>query len=147
MKIKKYITTCIVSLSLLVGFQTAQAEKQAGPNGGRVIESVTPHAEFFVTPDRYAQITFVDADGAAVEPEEQVVSLLGGDRSAPVHLTFELTGTVLRSTEPLPEIPGMPIILTIKPAADAKSVRERFYLHQHKCGSCDYEEYACICGH
>ena len=37
--------------------------KVAGPNGGRIIATVTPRAEFFVTADRKVQITFLDQAG------------------------------------------------------------------------------------
>lgn len=147
MKIKQYITALLVSLSLLSAASLAQAAESAGPNGGRVIEQVEPHAEFFLTPERYAQITFLNAEGEAIAPEQQTVSLIGGDRSAPVKYSFERVGDVLRSVEPLADQPRMPIVLSIKPSPEAKTVREKFYLNQHVCGGCQLEEYACICGH
>ncbi|MGZ0657404.1 hypothetical protein ACWPKO_02835 [Coraliomargarita sp. W4R53] len=147
MKIKQYITAILFSLSLVAVSQSAHAAEAAGPNGGRVIEKIQPSAEFFLTPDRYAQITFLDAEGVAIAPEQQTVTLIGGDRSAPVTHTFERVGDVLRSVEPLADQPKMPIILSIKSSPDAKTVRERFYLNQHVCGGCQLEEYACICGH
>ena len=153
MKINQYITVIPLIIGFLGGAHIAQAEgtehteKVATPNGGRLISTVTPHAEFFVTSDRFVQITFVNAEGVVIEPAQQVVSLVGGDRSAATKLNFVLANGVLRSTEPLPEQPNMPIVLSIKSALDAKTVREKFYLKQHVCGGCDYEEYACICGH
>lgn len=127
--------------------QHAVTEIKAGPNGGRLIRTVEPNAEFFVKPDRYAQITFLDADGQIVAPSGQVVSLVGGDRSNPIKVSFAAVDGLLRSASPLPDQPNMPIILSIKSTSDAKAVRERFYLNQSICGGCDYEEYACTCGH
>jgi hypothetical protein len=145
MKIKKYITVLLLSLSALC--VTQAAEKKAGPNGGRILQQVTPQAEFFVTSDRHAQITFIDAEGKPIAPAAQNVSLMGGDRSSPIRISFAPIDGVLRSTAPLPEQSNMPIILSIKPSPEAKTIREKFYLNQSICGGCKHEEYACICDH
>ena len=161
MKINQHLAVLTLGLSFLCGALTTpaqadeghdhtqheQSEKKAGPNGGRLITVVEPRAEFFLTADRFAQISFVDDHGEVVAPQGQVVSLIGGDRSDPVRLSFTLVDGVLRSTSPLPDKPNMPIVLSIKPTADAKTVREKFYLDESECGGCDYQEYACICGH
>jgi hypothetical protein len=117
------------------------------PNGGRLIRSVEPYAEFLLTEDRFVQITFLDHDGALVPVADQVVTLIGGDRSAPTRRSFVKTGAVLRSTEALPEYKDMPIVLQIKVSPDAKTMREKFYLNMSECSGCDFKEYACICGH
>jgi len=129
------------------GHSHAVEKAKAGPNGGRLIQAVSPNAEFFVMEDRTAQITFVDAAGKVVAPEGQVVSLIGGERSAPITVAFEAVDGVLRSTQALPQQHNMPIILSIKPTAEASTHRERFYLNQSVCSGCDLEEYACTCGH
>jgi len=161
MKINQHLAVLTLGLSFLCGALTTpaqadeghdhtqheQSEKKAGPNGGRLITVVEPRAEFFLTADRFAQISFVDDHGEVVAPQGQVVSLIGGDRSDPVRLSFTLVDGVLRSTSPLPDKPNMPIVLSIKPTEDAKAVREKFYLNESECGGCDYQEYACICGH
>ena len=156
MKIIPYIAVITLGLSSLSGTLAAgpgsdhgheHTKKHAGPNGGRLITGVSPHAEFFVDAERFAQITFVNAESEVTAPTGQVVSLTGGDRSNPIKLSFTSVDGVLRSTEALPEQPNMPIILSIKPTTDTKAVREKFYLNQSMCGSCDYQEYACICGH
>jgi len=77
-------------------------KRDAGPNGGRIIATVHPRAEFFVTADRKVQITFLDAAGQAIAPAEQVVTVTTGDRSAPTKLTFAKTGNTLLSTAALP---------------------------------------------
>jgi hypothetical protein len=121
--------------------------KVKAPNGGRMIESVEPHIEFFVTEDRYVKITFVDHEGAAVPVTAQSAALIGGDRSAPTQLKFEKVEGQLVSTEALPVMAKMPIMLQIKMSPDAKTVRERFLLNMSDCSSCDYKEYACVCTH
>lgn len=125
----------------------ADAVAVVAPNGGRIIRLVQPQLEFWLTPERFVQITFIDHEGAVVPVADQVVSLVGGDRSAPTMLSFEQKGSVLRSTAALPEIKNMPIVLQIKVTPEAKTVREKFYLNLSNCGSCSYKEYACICGH
>ena len=122
-------------------------KKQAGPNGGRLITSVDPHVEFFVTPERFVQLSFVDRDGKVVSVEEQVVSAIGGSRSAPTKVEFVEKEGRLVSTAALPEMKRMPIILQIKATPDAKKVRETLNLNMGGCSGCDYLEYACICGH
>ena len=126
--------------------EAAHAQK-GGPNGGRMIMAVEPHAEFIVTADRFVQIAFIDHDGAAVPVAEQTASLIGGSRSAPTKVEFAEKDGMLVSTTALPEIDNMQVILTLKPSASAKTVRERFKLNTSECGSCDFKEYACICAH
>ena len=67
----------------------------AGPNGGRVLTVVEPHAEFLVTDDRKVQIAFVDDDIKLVPAAAQVVTVIAGDRSNPTNLSFEKKGDVL----------------------------------------------------
>jgi hypothetical protein len=122
-------------------------EKQAGPNGGRVITSVEPHLEFFVTEERFVQITFLNDANEVVTPEDQSVSLIGGDRQNPIRLRFVKKGQELVSTEPLPEGNNLPIILSIKRDKASKTVREKFNLNLRDCPTCDYKEYACVCDH
>ena len=125
----------------------AAQEPQGGPNGGRLITIVEPYLEFLVTPERFVQITFLGRDGQVIPVADQVVSAIGGDRSAPTKVEFVEDEGRLISTAALPEIKRMPIILQIKTTPDAKPVRETFYLNMSGCPSCEYKEYACICGH
>ncbi len=122
-------------------------EVQGGPHGGRLITIVDPHMEFLVTPERFVQITFLGRDGQVVPVADQVVSAIGGDRSAPTKVEFVKNEGGLISTAALPEMKRMPIILQIKVTPDAMRVRETFYLNMSNCPSCEYKEYACICGH
>jgi hypothetical protein len=126
---------------------TETHQEFAAPNGGRLITSVEPHLEFFVTPERFVQITFIGDDGAVVPVADQVISAIGGDRSAPTKVAFVEEEGLLISTEALPEMANMPILLQIKVSPEAKAVRERFKLNMSNCSGCGYEEYACTCGH
>ena len=122
-------------------------KKQAGPNGGRLITSVEPHLEFFVTEEGFVQITFLNDRNEVVAPSEQAVSLVGGDRQNPLRLRFAKKGNVLLSTESFPEGNNLPIILSIKTDKKSKTVREKFNLNLSDCPTCDYNEYSCTCAH
>ena len=129
------------------GHDHAPHQNKGGPNGGRVIQLVEPNLEFLLTPERFVQITFLDHDGEVVPAGEQVVTAIGGSRSAPTEVKFVEKDGRLISTAALPEMKNMPIILQIKTTSEAKAVREKFYLNMSNCSGCDYKEYACICGH
>ena len=119
----------------------------AGPNGGRVLTVVEPHAEFLVTDDRKVQIAFVDDDIKLVPAAAQVVTVIAGDRSNPTNLSFEKKGDVLISDKALPAGNDFPIVVQIKSAAGEKSIRDKFNLNLEECPTCEYKEYACICDH
>lgn len=121
-------------------------EKTGGPNGGRVITSVEPHAEFLVTKQQKVEVRFLNDANEVVAPENVRIRAIGGSRSAPTRLTFELKEMVFISNETLPEGDNLPIILTIAKAGQAP-VNERFMLNMSECPTCDYKEYACICDH
>jgi len=129
------------------GHGHSHAKKEAGPNGGRLITSIDPHAEFFVTADRKVQITFVGEGEKPVAPADHVVAVTTGERTAPVKLTFVKSGEVLLSEQTIPEGHNLPVVLQIKQVPDAKAVVERFTLNLSQCPECKLAEYACICGH
>jgi len=120
---------------------------EAGPNGGRVLHAVEPHLEFFVTKDRKVQITALGEDGKAIPIGEQTVRITGGSRSNPTRMTLEKKGNVLLSDIAFPKGNDFPVVVQIKPAADAKTVIEKFNLNLADCPTCDYKEYACTCDH
>jgi len=125
------------------------AKKITGPNGGKVITEVEPHAEFFVTADRKVRITFLGDNNKAIAPGTQSVSVACGDRSNPTMLTLakEAYGNSLISSSALPAGNNFPTIVTFKATADAKPVYAKFTLNLSDCPSCKYKEYACTCDH
>lgn len=123
------------------------AKKTAGPNGGRILTGLEPRAEFFVTTDRKVQITFLGQDGKPVAPAEQAVTVTAGDRAAPTKLAFAKSGNVLLSDVALPAGDGVPTVVQIKPAPDAKTVTHKFNVDLSTCPGCNNAEYACTCGH
>ena len=122
-------------------------KKVAGPNGGRLITSVKPSLEFFVTKDRKVKITAVDDKNKPIAMTGQSVKVTGGSRLFPTRIKFEKKGGALVSSNSFPEGKTLPVIVQIKSTPDSKTVIEKFYLDQSKCPKCKYEEYACICGH
>jgi hypothetical protein len=151
MKIKSLVLSLVSVLAFAV---TASADgdhshekKTAGPNGGRVLTKIDPHAEFFITAERKVQITFLDDSGKAIAPAGQIVTVTAGDRSAPTKLSFAKSGDVLISDAALPEGNSFPAVVQVKAASDAKTVVEKFTVNFAKCGECGLAEYACICGH
>jgi len=137
-------------LLLLVGtasLVSAHEDKIAGPNGGRLLTVIEPHAEFFVTPDRQVQITFVDDHLAPIAPAQQTVVVTAGDRSNPTTLSFTRHGDVLLSDGPLPAGNNFPTVVQIKVNPDAKATVARFNFNPIICPECSHPEYACICDH
>lgn len=157
MKTKSLVLTIIAALALSLPATAAEKKhdpadhthekKVAGPNGGRIIATVTPRAEFFVTADRKVQITFLDQAGKAIAPADQVVTVTTGDRSAPKTLTFAKAGNTLLSTTALPAGNDLPTVVQIKANATAKAITAKFNIDLGKCGECKLAEYACICAH
>ena len=127
----------------------AHAQKIAGPNGGKVITDIEPHAEFFVTTDRKVRITFLSEDNKPVAAGTQSVNIVCGDRSTPTVLTpvKQIDGMSFLSANKLPEGNNFPTIVTFKASADAPPVRAKFTLNMSDCPGCDYLEYACTCDH
>jgi hypothetical protein len=147
MKITITRLLAVIALAFTATVASAHEANEAGPNGGRLITTVTPHAEFFVTAERKVQITFIGDDGKPVAPASQVVTVTAGDRSAPTKLTFTAKDNVLLSDAVLPEGNDFPTVVQIKPTPEAKTVYARFNLNMATCGECKNAEYACTCGH
>lgn len=129
------------------GDHEEHAEKTPGPNGGRLIHSVEPHLEFLIREDRHVQINFLNDELKPVTAGEQLLSLTGGDRANPFHLSFTKDGSSLVSDKPIPVGDDHPGVLQIKANADAKTVIEKFQMNLSECPTCNYKEYACICEH
>ena len=123
------------------------AAKIKAPHGGRVMTAMEPHAEFFLTPERKVQITFLDDQGGIVAPAGQQVTVITGERLSPVKLSFKPSGRGLLSEEAIPVGNGFPTVVQIRTTPDAKTATEKFYLDLAVCSSCGLSEYACTCGH
>jgi hypothetical protein len=136
----------IAALALSLAFSQAE-EKIKAPNGGRIIDAVEPHAEFFVTEGKKIEIRFLDDAGKVVAPAAQTATVTMGDRSAPTKLAFTKDGDKLVSDKTIPDGKELPVVLQIKTTPDAKNVTEKFNLNLAKCPTCEHSEYACTCEH
>lgn len=141
-------TKSILTLLAALTVATLQAnDKKAGPNGGRVISSVEPNAEFLVLEDRRVQLTFLDDTMTPIPVADQTAKVIAGDRSNPTELSFTQTDDALVSDAPLPEGNAVPTVLQITPTADAAMVTERITVNLANCPGCSHPEYACTCDH
>ncbi len=149
--------TAVAALALTPGVQADDkhdhdhdhdhAKIEAGPNGGRILNVVEPHLEFFVTKDRKVKITAVGENGKAIPIEKQVVKVTGGSRSNPTRMKFEKQGDVLVSDVAFPAGNDFPVVVQIKQKKVAKTVMAKFNLNLSDCPTCKYKEYACACDH
>lgn len=138
----------LLLLCVVPAFAHGVASKITGPNKGRVITRLEPHAELFVTAERQVRLTFVDDHGKPVAiPAGLSANLVTGDRSAPVTLAFAADGGSLLSTSALPGGQNLPVVLRVTPSAGASVVTVRLQLNLATCGECDRPEYACACAH
>lgn len=141
--------TKIIALATIIAslaFATA-AEKIKAPNGGRIVDAVTPHAEFLVTPDKKVEIRFLDDSGKVIAPADQVVTVTMGDRAAPTKLGFAKDGDKLVSDKTIPDGKELPVVLQIRAKEGEKAVTEKFNLNLANCPTCSHAEYACTCDH
>ena len=136
----KVIALVIASLTL-----AHAAEKLKAPNNGRIINTVTPHAEFLVNPEKKLEVRFLDATGKVIAPAAQVVTVTMGDRAAPTKLAFTKDGDKLVSDKVIPEGKELPVVVQIKSTPDAKTVSAKFNLNLSPCPDCKVPEYACDC--
>lgn len=120
---------------------------KAGPNGGRLITSTNPTLEFLLLEDRRMQIIAVDADRKPTPIGDQVVSVIGGDRSDPTEISLSKFDDKLVSDSAFPDGDNLPVVLNIVASPNAEATIEKFYLNLSVCPSCDRYEYACICDH
>lgn len=150
MKMQQLVLPVLVAITFALSATAADhahEEKKAGPNGGRLLTALDPHAEFLVTADRRIQITFLDERDQPVAPSDQIVTVTTGERAAPTRLTFTRVGNVLLSEAALPEGNNLPAVVQIKASPEAALVTERFNVNLSTCPECKLVEYACICDH
>jgi hypothetical protein len=141
-------TNIIALTALITGLSFASAaEKIKAPNGGRIIDSVKPNAEFVVTADKKIEIRFLDEAGKVVAPAEQVVTVTMGDRANPTKLAFAKDGDKLVSDKVIPDGKELPVVLQVRAKEGEKAVSAKFSLNLAKCPTCEHAEYACTCAH
>jgi hypothetical protein len=139
----------LLLLAIMLGGALAvnAAEKiVGGPKGGRLLEVGSHKAEFFVTKDRKAEITFYDASLKPVAPGTQVVTVMAEPKSgrAPVELEKTETGYVSKTALPEAAEPYR-VVVQLRENADASPKNYRIDLNLTNCGGCSRAEYACTC--
>lgn len=142
----KHKLIALTVLLMTLTFANA-AEKIKAPNGGRIIDSVEPHAEFLVTKDKKIEIRFLDDAGKVMAPASQSVTVTMGDRANPTKLAFAKDGDKLVSDKAIPEGGEHPVVVQIRTAPDAKPSNAKFTLNLAMCATCEHAEYACTCAH
>jgi hypothetical protein len=139
----------LLAAAVLLTAGLLHAEKViAGPKGGRLLEAEPHQAEFFVTPDRHVEITFLDVALKPVAPGAQVVSVTAEPVGGKTTLELEKTATGYHSKTALPVGEPYRVVVQTRASADAKPKNFRIDLNLATCGECQKAEYACICsGH
>lgn len=145
MKTRSLLT---LALALVVSAAALAAEKiVAGPKGGRLLATAPHAAEFLVTAERKAEITFYDAAGQAVARGAQAVTVTAepaGGRT-PIELVPTPHGFV--SVAPLPGGGPYRVVVQVRATPEARPQNFRLDLNTEVCGGCDRAEYACTCEH
>lgn len=142
----KHKLIALTVLLMTLTFANA-AEKIKAPNGGRIIDSVEPHAEFLVTADKKIEIRFLDEAGKVTAPATQIVTVTTGDRANPTKLAFIRDGDKLVSDKTIPDGQELPVVLQIRAKDGEKPATAKFTLNLAKCATCEHAEYACTCAH
>lgn len=93
-----------------------------GPNGGRLIQNVTPQAEFLVLKNGIIQITFYDEKMKVEKPSTQTVTVVAGDST----LNFAIKGDRMLSKQRLPKGNKLATEVRIKQFENAREVVTKF---------------------
>lgn len=142
----KLLPTFALLFSALIA--SAANQIHAGPQGGRLLRVDPLQAEFFVNPDRQAEIRFY-SHSQLTPPTTQSVALTAELQGKRISLPLEKTAAGFISTEPLPETAEpYRIVIQIRLTPDTKPVNFRIDLNLAVCAECEKPEYACTCvGH
>lgn len=143
MKLKSLI---IAGAALCGALSLTAADKiVGGPKGGRLLEIDGQKAEFFVTKDRKAEITFYDAAMKPVAPTAQVVNITAEPASGRAKLDLEKTASGYASKTALPEGGPYRVVVQMRATPEGKQHNFRIDLNTDTCGECKRAEYACTC--
>ena len=145
---KTFITVLAIAGALCAGFATLTAagkKFETGPKGGRILDKISPKAEFFVEKDRTVTIAFYDAKQKPIPAADQSVTVIADGKEGKTSLEFEKKGDALVSKTKLPDGDGYNLVVQFRQTADAKPQNFRFKLDLHTCGGCKVAEYACTC--
>lgn len=142
----KLILPLILSLSGAAILHAGKSD--AGPKGGRLLESEPLRAEFYVNSDRKVEIAFYDEALQVVAPHNQVVNVTAELGTGRALVALEKTPSGLVSTDPLPAGEPYRVVVQVRATPDSRPQNFRVDLVLDVCGECNRAEYACICeGH
>jgi hypothetical protein len=136
-----------ITMVLMMGMMTVQAEIVGGPKGGKLLDNTAPRAEFFVNAENRVEIQFYNDAMEPVAAGDQVVNVIAQVPEGRVTMDMVTGDGHLVSANPLPEGDGYMIVVSIKQNAEAKPQNFRITLHLEKCEGCNRAEYACTCDH
>jgi len=144
---KTTILTFLATAAIALAGEGHSHEKQAaGPHGGKLLEIQGGHAEFFVTPDRKAEVFLFDDALKPVATGAAELAVTAGTRENPAKLAVEKSSTSF-VTAPLPSGSGYWVILQYKPEPSAAAETLRVKYIEGLCDGCKLQEYACTCDH
>lgn len=137
----------IAVAALCSAVSAVAAEKiVAGPKGGRLLEIGTHKAEFFVTKDRKAEVTFYDAALKPAASGTYIVAITAEPKSGRTPVELEKTDTGFISKAALPEAAEpYRVVVQLREKAGATPKNYRVDLDLANCGGCNLAEYACTC--
>ena len=138
----------IVAVALcagLVSSTAAESKVEGGPKGGRILETTSPKAEFFVEKDHSVTIAFYDDKLKPVAVADQNVAVIADVNGTKTKLEFEKKGDTLVSKTKLPDGDGYNLVVQFKQTTEAKPQNFRFKLETHTCAGCQRAEYSCTC--
>jgi hypothetical protein len=134
-----------LAVTLMTLALNAAEKVEAGPRGGRLLQTDAPRPEFFVEKDRKVSIAFYDADKKQVAASAQTVTAIAEAKGSKAKLEFERKGDLLVSKTALPEGKGYTVVVQFRPSAEATPKNFRIPLNTETCGGCNRAEYACTC--
>jgi len=144
---KNRIVTLALGISLLLA-NAANADTQAGPKGGRLLEGDGMKAEFFIEKGHNVSLTFYDEKQNKLPVTGQKATMIAEAPSGKKKIEFENKNGDLVSKEPLPEGHGYTVVVQLKKDDAAKVKNFRIPFETGTCGECGHAEYACTCeGH
>jgi hypothetical protein len=144
---KHIILALLATCSIALAADTHDHKSVAGPNGGRIIDIESGHAEFFVQPDRKVRVTLLGEDGKAIAPAEQKISAVAEAPAGKTKLAFAIADGAFVSDAALPDGDNYRIVLQFRTTAEAKPQNTRIDYNTAICSECKQVEYACTCAH
>lgn len=128
--------------------QSNMIEKGKAPHGGRLIIVGDLQLEFYVTPERVAEVRFLDHDMQEMTKEVAHIQVVTQAASGSQKFDLVPKAAVFVSEKALPEGDPYNIVLRVKRTVDSGFENVRFVYNVFVCGGCNLAEYACTCeGH